>query len=47
MTSQGQKMKGKFIEAQRIAKELKAKNPNLKHIEAVKQAWIQMKKEGK
>ena len=29
----------RFKEAQRIAKELKAKDPNLKHIMAVKKAW--------
>lgn len=39
--------KERFQEAQRIAKELKAKDPNLKHIEAVKKAWEIMKKEGK
>ena len=33
----------RFKEAQRIAKELKAKNPNLKHTEAVGLAWKQMK----
>lgn len=33
----------RFKEAQRIAKELKQKNPNLKHTEAVALAWKQMK----
>lgn len=33
----------RFKEAQRIAKELKSKNPKLKHTEAVALAWKQMK----
>lgn len=39
--------KEKFQEAQKIAKELKAKDPSLKHTDAVKKAWEIMKKEGK
>lgn len=31
-------------EVQKIAKQLKAKNPNLKHTEAVALAWKQVKK---
>lgn len=31
-------------DVQRIAKELKAKNPNLKHTEAVSLAWKEIKK---
>ena len=32
-----------LVEVQKIAKQLKAKNPNLKHTEAVALAWKQMK----
>jgi len=39
--------KERFQEAQKIAKELKSKDPKLKHTEAVAKAWKIMKKEGK
>jgi len=34
-----------LVEVQAIAKELKKKDSNLKHIEAVKLAWIKYKKD--
>lgn len=34
-------------EVQKIAKQLKAKNPKLKHTEAVSQAWKILKKDKK
>lgn len=34
----------KLREVQKIAKELRAKNPKMKHTEAVKQAWKLIKK---
>ena len=34
-----------FTEIQKIAKNLKRENPNLKHTEAVKQAWKIYKKD--
>ena len=40
--------KERFQEVQRIAKELKTKDPKLKHVEAVSKAWkiIKTNKEG-
>ena len=44
MKKGNEKMKIKLMEIQKIAKELKAENPELKHKEAIKKAWEQMKK---
>jgi len=33
-----------LVEVQKIAKQLKAKNPKLKHTEAVSLAWKELKK---